>query len=134
MNLANVMDQLEAGLAPVPDLRTAPYWVDRVNPPQAVVGWPDPLEYDETYGRGSDSCKVPITVLVGKVDARTSRDQLAKYADGSGTYSVKAALEAATYTACDSVRVASCEFGVTTVAGVEYLSGTFHVEITGRGA
>lgn len=134
MDLAAVMDQLGVALETVSGLRVAPYWADRVNPPQAVVGWPDPLTYDETYGRGSDSCVVPVTVLVGKVDARTSRDALAKYADGSGVHSIKAALESAAYTACDSVRVATCEFGVMTVAGVDYLSGTFNVEITGDGA
>lgn len=134
MNLADCMDQLEAALKTVPELRTAPYWADRVNPPQAVVGWPDPLNYDETYGRGSDSCVVPVTVLVGKVDARTARDQLAKYADGSGAHSIKAALDGGTYTACDSVRVASAEFGVMVVAAVDYLSATFNVEITGSGS
>lgn len=134
MNLADCMDQLGSALETIPDLRVAPYWADRVNPPQAVVGWPDPLTYDSTYGRGSDQCVMPVTVLVGKVDARTARDRLAKYADGSGTHSVKAALDNATYTACDSVRVAECEFGVTTVAGVDYLSGTFNVEITGQGS
>lgn len=133
MLLSDVMDELGTALETVTGLRVFPYWADRIVPPAAVVGWPDPLTYDSTMARGSDECVVPVTVMVGKVDARTSRDALAQYADGAGAHSIKAALDGGTYAACDSVRVASCEFGVTTVAGVDHLSGTFQVEITGQG-
>lgn len=133
MLLSDVMDELGAALDGIVGLRVFPYWADRVTPPAAVVGWPEPLTYDSTMARGSDRATVPVMVLVGKVDARSARDALSQYADGSGPFSVKAALDGGTYTACDSVRVASCEFTVITVAGVEYLAATFQVEITGSG-
>ena len=134
MNLADVMDDLGSALETIPDLRVFPYWADRVSPPAAVVTWPDPLTYDETMTRGSDRMTVPIIVMVGKVDARSTRDAAGQYADGSGTHSVKAALESFTATAYDTVRVERAEFGVIIVAAVELLSITFYVDVFGQGS
>lgn len=134
MDLAAVMDDLGDALATIPGLRVFPYWADRVQPPAAVVGWPDPLTYDSTMARGADQVELPITVLVGKVDARSSRDLLARYADGSGEASVKAVVEAHTPSSYDSVRVTRAEFSVATVSGVEYLAATFYVDLTGSGS
>lgn len=134
MNIADVMDDLGAALSDIQDLRVSPYWADRISPPSAIVSWPDPLTYDESYGRGADRMEIPINVAVGKVDARSSRDALAAYADGSGQFSVKAAIEAHEATAYNSARVTRCEFGVVSIAGIEYLSATFFVDIIGTGA
>lgn len=134
MDLAAVMDDLGVALETIPGLRVFPYWADRITPPAAVVGWPEPLTYDSTLRRGADQVELPVMVLVGKVDARTSRDTVAAYADGDGERSVKAVLEAYTPTAFDSVRVTRCEFGVMTVAGTDYLAATFYLDIIGKGA
>lgn len=133
MNLADVMDEVGAAAETITGLRVAPYWADRVTPPAAVIAWPDRYDYDATFGRGADRLTLPLIVLVGRVDQRTARDALAAYADGSGARSIKAAVEAGTYTACDSVRVQDCEFSVITVAAVEYLAGTFALDIIGTG-
>jgi len=134
MLLSAVMDDLAAALETIPKLRAHPYWADRITPPAAVVGWPDPLDYDATYARGADTAELPVIVLAGKVDARSARDTLARYADGSGEYSVKAAIEAHNACSYDTARVTRAEFGFSLVAGVEYLAATFYVEITGKGA
>jgi hypothetical protein len=134
MDLAAVMDELGEALRTIAGLTVFPYWVERVVPPAAVVAWPDPLTYDATMRRGADQAELSILVLVGKVDALSARNQLARYADGSGPASVKAAVESHRATAYDTARVASATFGVITVAGVELLGATFTIEITGRGA
>lgn len=134
MNLADVMDDIGTALETITDLRVFPYWADRVTPPAAVVTWPDPLTFDQTMGRGSDRMTVPVIVMVGKVDARTSRDVAGAYADGSGTQSVKAAIEGFAATAYDTVRVERAEFGVITINGVELLSITFFVDVFGQGS
>lgn len=134
MDLGAVMDDLGTALATIPKLRVFPYWADRVTPPAAVVGWPDPLTYDSTMVRGADQVELPLMVMVGKVDTRTARDLLSAYANGSGDRSVKAVVEAHTPTAYDSCRVTRCEFGLITVAAVEYLAATFYLDIIGRGA
>lgn len=134
MDLAAVMDDLGAGLGAIPRLRVFPYWATSITPPAAVIGWPDPLDYDSTMARGADRLSLPLMVMVGAVDSRTSRDRVAAFANGTGEQSIKAALESHEPTAYDVCRVARCEFGVITVAGTEYLAATFTVDILAQGA
>lgn len=128
------MDELGTALQGIGGLRVFPYWAERITPPAAVIGWPDPLTYDATMRRGGDRLDLPVMVLVGKVDSRTARDRVSAYADGAGAASVKAVIESHPPTAYDSARVTQCEFGVISVAAVEYLAATFTVNIIGTGA
>lgn len=134
MNLADVMDEIAARLDTIAGLRVHGHPPDKITPPAAVVTYPDTYNYDQTYARGMDRLDLPVVVLVGKVSARASRDDLARFADGSGAASVKAVLEAGTYTAFDTVRVTGAEFDVIAMAGVEYLGATFRLDIAGEGA
>lgn len=134
MNLSDVMDQLAGQLGTITGLRAYAFLIDQAAPPFAVTAWPDVYDYDATYQRGMDTVTLPIIVAVGNVSDRASRDALADYAAGAGPRSVKQVLEAGTYTALDSLRVASAEFSTITVAGVDYLSATFNVDIVGNGA
>lgn len=133
MNVADVMDELGGALEAIDGLRVFPYWADRITPPAAIVGWPDPIDYDMTMMRGGDDLTVPVYVVVGKVDARTSRNLLAVYLDGSGDKSVKAALDGGTYTTCDSVTVKSATVDQLSIAAVDYLGAVFSVDIFGKG-
>lgn len=153
MNLGDVMDDLGQALTYVPEvldeddpeivetpargiqgLRIFPYWAERITPPAAVVQWPDPYSYDSTFARGADEVTLPITVMVGRLDARSSRDAVARFADGSGADSVKVAIESYEPTAYGAARVASVAFESISVASVEYLAATFQVNIIGSGA
>lgn len=134
VNIADVMDELGVSLDTVDGLRVFPYSAGRVTPPAAMVLWPDPLDYDSTFARGMDRMTIPVVVLVGMLDARTSRDTLGKYLDGSGSHSIKAAVEAGTYAACDTVRVMSAEVQAYTVAATTYLGAEFQVDVIGQGA
>lgn len=134
MNIADVMDELGTALDTITGLRVFPYFAERITPPAAVVGWPDSYDYDQTLQRGADTVVMPVIVAVGRAQMRAARDQLAQYADGTGTASVKRVVEAHTPTAYDSARVQSVEFGTVTVAGTELLSATFNIEIIGTGA
>ena len=133
MNIPDVMDELGVALAAIAGLRVFPFNADKVNPPAAIVGWPDPLEYDQTMARGMDRQTLPLYVVVGKLDARISRDALGKYLNGSGDHSVKVAVEAGTYTACDTVRVTEATVNAYHVAGVEYLGAEFKIDVVGQG-
>jgi len=134
VNIADLMDELGEKLGDIEGLRVFPYSADSFTPPAACVGWPDPLTYDGAMARGMDSLTLPVWVVVGKFDARTARDALAAYLDGSGDRSVKAALESGPYLACDSVRVATATVDVVVSGAVEYLGAVLQVEITGQGA
>lgn len=134
MNFATVMDQIGAALETIPGLRVYPWTANKITPPAAIVDLPDTINYDETYGRGTDRCVITVTVAVGGISARASRDKIAQYANGSGPHSVKAAIEAHTFTACDTPAVPAAEFVVVTFAAVQYLGAQFNIEVHGRGA
>ncbi len=137
MNLANVMDEIGTALETIPHLRVFPYNADRVTPPAVIVDWPEEISYDATFGRGADQQTLKLIVAVARMDARSTRDRLAQYLDGSGAHSVKAAVDSSDtviYTACDAVRVAKAQVAIVTIGGVDYLGATFDVEITGQGA
>lgn len=136
MDIASVMDELGSAISTLPGLSGGvfPYLSDRITPPAAMVGWPDPLRYDNTLMRGSDFLQLPIYVLVGRVDARSTRNDLTRYLKGSGTYSVKAAVDGWHYTTCDSVRVTSATVQDMEIASIAYLAAVFQVDIIGTGA
>lgn len=128
------MDDLGSALGSITGLRVFPYWADTITPPAVIVGFPESLDYDETMGRGGDHLQLPVIVVVARRDGRSSRNRLTKYVAGTGTDSVKAAIEAYAATAYHSARVERVEFGTATVAGVEHLSATFDVDLIGPGS
>lgn len=135
MNLEAVAGELHTALAAISGLRRPPWGVEKISPPAAIIALPERIDYDSTYGRGSDHIPdVAVIVLVGRPNARTARKQIAAYADGSGPKSVKVAIEAHTYTSCDSVHVAWAEFDTAKYAGIDYLAAIFHLDIVGKGA
>ena len=134
MILSDVMDQLATQLDTITGLRVSAYPPDNVQVPVAVVGFPESIQFDLTFGRGVDHIEFPVFVLVGKVWDRTTRDEIAAYCSGSGAKSVKAVLAAGTYTAMSSVRVSSATLETVSVAGTEYLAAIFVVDVFGTGA
>lgn len=135
MNLEAVAAELATALQTITGLRVPPWGVEKITPPAAIIALPERIDYDSTYGRGSDHFPdLPVIVLVGKPEQRASRKAIAAYADGAGAKSVKAAVEARTYTSCDSVRVAWAEFDNARYAGTDYLAAIFHLDIVGKGA
>jgi hypothetical protein len=133
VDLGDVMDDLGAALGTITGLRVFPYWADKIVPPAAIVGFPESIDYDETMGRGADHLQLPVIVVVARRDGRSSRPRLTKYVAGTGTDSVKAAIEAYAATAYHSARVERVEFGTPTIAGVEHLAATFSVDVIGAG-
>lgn len=134
MILSDVMDQVATQLSTISGLRCFPYPPDSLVPPAAVVSFPEDIQFDGTYGRGMDKMTLPLMVVVGKTTDRVTRDLLSVYVNGSGAKSVKAVLEAGTYTAFDVVRVASVVFNGIQIAGTDYLNAEFTLEITGSGS
>ena len=134
MDLNDVMDEIGEELATIVGLRVYDFPSDHITPPAAIIAYPDQVTYDETYGRGMDRLSLPVVLLVGRASDRASRDNLAVYAGGSGTSSVKAVVEGGEYTACDTVRVTRAEFDVVRVAGVDYAAALFDLDIAGQGA
>lgn len=135
MNLAAVMNQVGDRLDTIAGLNVYRYPTEAVSPPAAVVAFPEMLDYDQTYGRGSDQLTLNVLVAVGRPTARVSWSRLAAYCDGTGPKSIKATVEAPpAYAAFHEVRVASAEFDVVPFAGTDYLAALFTLAIFGGGS
>lgn len=134
MDLSDVMDALATRLKTISGLNAYPFPIESVEVPAAVVLYPNEITFDATYGRGMDVMTIPVVVLVGAVDAESTKVSLAAYCDGSGSGSIKQVLESGTYTAFDTVRVVSIQFGQKVDSDVAYQGAQFELEIAGDGA
>lgn len=134
MNLKNLMDEAATVLGTITGLRVFAYPPPTVVPPAAIVSYPDAVEYDQTYGRGTDRITgLPFVLVVGKATDRAARDTVTGWVAGSGATSVKAAMEAHSWTSCDVLTVTKCSFDVVTIASVDYLAAMFEADAIGPG-
>lgn len=133
MDLEAVMVELETALDQIDGLRVFTVG-DKIVPPAAFITYPAGIDFDQTYGRGSDVMELQAVVVVGRTVARETRAALAAYCAGSGDASVKAALESYSYTEAEVVTVPHVDFDVHTIAGVDYMAAIFTVNIAGQGA
>lgn len=131
MILADVMQALADRLDTISGLRVYAFVPDSVQPPAAIVAYPETYTYDETMRRGLDRMTIPVYVLVGKVSDRKSRDTLGAYLDGSGSGSFKTVLESGTYSAFATLRVMDVDIAPMTFAGTEYLGAIVLVDVAG---
>lgn len=129
LDLNALMDALAAALGGITGLRVQGYPASAAAVPAATVGLPTTLEYDSTMGRGLDHVVVPITLLVGNVVDRSARAALSAYLAGTGSSSVKAAIDGKLGGVVGSARVMGARIEVVTLGGVEYLGATFDVDI-----
>lgn len=134
MNLSDVMTEVATQLDTIDGLRVFDWPVGTAVPPFGFVDYPTTYTFDGAYARGMDRLNLPVVVAVSKVGDRLAKDRLGQYVDGSGSKSVKAVLEAGTYTAFDSLRVQSVEFDVYQLGDAKYLAATFDLDIAGSGS
>lgn len=134
MDLGPLMDEIAATLDTVTGLQGFGFPPKTIVPPVAVATYPEAIRPHGTYSRGMDTMRLPVIVVVGKVDAKSTRDKLGAYCNGSGTESLIEALETADYIECDSVTVDEITFDVVTIAGTDYMAATFMLDIAGSGA
>lgn len=119
-----MFDGLGEALATIDGLRVYTYPADSIEPPAAVIAFPEtPLAAD--FGGGME-VEFPVWVAVSKASARTARVALCDYVP-----TVKAAIEADKTLggACNSVAVTTAEFTVFTNAGTEHWAVRFTVSV-----
>jgi hypothetical protein len=140
MDIYAVMTEIDVRLRTISGLRVAEFGHARsIQPPAAVQYPPERINFDGTYGRGSDEYEDHIVVvLVGSANARSALKAVAPYLAGSGAKSIKAKLDysnAAPYTSCSDLTVQWAELDASArIAGGDYLAALFHCKITGAGA
>lgn len=134
--IAAVMNEMGGKLALIPGLTVKPFNALSVVPPAAIVEVPGDFNYHTEYGAGAYSAKTRIHVVVGRLDDVSSRDNLVKYFDTAGPYSVFARIDSSvsnTYGTCHDVTIKGADTVPFEVAGVDYLDALFEVEFIGRG-
>jgi hypothetical protein len=128
------MDEIGDRLDTITGLRGFGFPPDHITPPAAIVSYPEGIVFDRTYRRGKDTLTLPVVVVVGKPNDRSTVTRLGAYCDGSGGSSIKAVLESGTYTSFDRVRVTDVDFDVYTIGGNDYMGALFMLDIGGDGA
>jgi hypothetical protein len=105
---------------------------DIVTPPCAVVGQLD-FTFDIDNARGLDQASVDIFVIVQRISERTGQDKLDLFLAGSGTGSIKTAIESDRSLGglVDTLRVISAESGTYTSGDQSFLSYRYNVTIWG---
>jgi hypothetical protein len=135
VNVIDAADDMRTALATITGLRVPAFGERGAGFPMALIALPQ-VTYDATYRRGKDRVPDwPLYVVVGAPNTRPAVRKAAAYMSGSGSQSVKAAIEAGTYTACDRPRVTNVEVDLgATFNGKPALCLTFHLDVIGPGA
>lgn len=135
MDLKAVYAEIETKLRTITGLRVVKMG-EKPQVPGAMVLLPDSI-VPANYGRGSSVVRdVVVLVIVGRAVARQAQADVFAYAASSGSKSVHAVLDPATWVACFDVAITEVTFDTVTIAGAQdvYLGVLFHLDITGPGA
>ena len=131
-SLSSIRSGLSTRLATISGLSVYAYVPDSIEPPTAVVGVMSSVDYDSTMSRDSDSYEIPLYLYVSRVDAELSQDSLDEFLAGSGSSSIKQAIEGDSTLGgvVSSARVVEASnYGVYTINSIDYLGVEFSVEI-----
>jgi hypothetical protein len=137
VDLYAVMDEITTQVHTITGLRAATWSANTVTAPALIVGWPDRVDYAQTYQRYQSRCTdLPLLVVCGKASERVSAKRLGEYVAETGARSVPAKLlaRAGAWVACDLVNPSWVGFPAVTIAGVDYLAAEFHLDVVGKGA
>jgi len=131
-SLTNIRNGIGTNLGGITSLIVYSFVPDFIEPPTAVVGVMSSVDYDSTMSRGSDSYEIPLYLYVSRVDAELSQDSLDEFLAGSGSSSIKQAIEGDSTLGgvVSSARVVEASnYGVYTINSIDYLGVEFSVEI-----
>jgi hypothetical protein len=133
MNVDAIMGQVGAALKTITGLRVNEWNVTAVRPPAEFVTLPERAQLRLAYGASglAHLTGMRVVIAVAPVPARTVPKLLAPWLDTSGAKSVRAVLEAYTYTTCDSVTVTEASVDEVEIADVPYTALVFQLDIWG---
>ena len=131
-NLTNIRTEIANNLGAISSLTVFRFVPDFIEPPTAVIGVFESIEYDTAMQRGADKYEIPVYLYVGRVDAQDSQDTLDSFCASTGSDSVKTQIESDTSLngQAQSVRVTSASnYGVYNINNIDYLGVEFIVEV-----
>jgi hypothetical protein len=133
--IAMIREALAAAMT-MDGLSTEAYVRDIADVPVAMVGGPDPIEYDKTFGRGHDDMTFPIMIFASRVSDEEAQENLDAYLDPYGTSSLKAAIESDSTLGgvVEDLRVTGTqEYGPHDINGILYLGAVLLVSVMSPG-
>lgn len=107
--------------------RAYPYPAETVTAPCAVVAYPETIDFDMSYSRGSDQCTIPVYFLVGRASEKAARDELAGIV--TGATAIKDTLDGNLGGEVQSLRVTEMKILNVQLGGVDYLAAQFNAEV-----
>lgn len=134
--IENIRTALATAMSTVTGLSTEAYVRNIADVPVAMVGGPDPIEYDKTFGRGHDDYTFPIMIFSSLVSDEESQENLDSYLDPYGSKSLKAAIEADPTLGgvVQDLRVTGTqEYGPQDISGILYLGAVLLVSVMAPG-
>ena len=131
-NINGIRDALKSNLQTITNLRVYDLIPDVIVPPCAVVGQLD-FTFDIDNARGLDQASVDIYVIVQRISERTGQDKLDNFLAGSGSGSIKTAIESDRTLGglVDTLRVISADSGTYTSGEQSFLSYRYNLTIWG---
>jgi len=132
MNPSQVRDGLKTRLQTITGLRVYDLIPETPTPPCAVVG-PLDFTFDIDNARGLDQANVDIYVIVQRFSDRAGQDKLDAYLAGSGSSSIKTAIEGDRTLGgtVNTLRVTGAESGTYTSQDNLFLSYRYRLTIWG---
>jgi len=91
--VSEISEALKNALTTVPGLRVYDYLPDQINPPLGYVGIQS-VNYHGAFAGGNPVHTYTITIVIGRVNERTSQRALDDFLSYDGDRSIRAALEA----------------------------------------
>jgi hypothetical protein len=132
-SVSAIRDGLKTNLATITGLRAYDTVPGDLAVPAAVVEPDEPvISYDSTFARGSDELYFSVLVLVQIGTVRGAQDNLDAYLAGSGSGSIKAAVESDERLGgiVSYVRVTRADgYGTYEFNGIKYAGVRFRIEV-----
>lgn len=142
MNISLIRDELAAALATISGLRVTSFAADSIAVPAAVVEV-DNIDFDKTHGNNLHEITFKIRVYASRATDRGGQKALDGYLAGSGTGSIRAALQAARGAPgqlalngkADDLRLTRVDgYGVYQVGETNYYGAELSVTVWARGS
>ena len=131
-SLSSIRSGIATNLGNISSLSVFGFVPDSIEPPTAVVGVVDNIEYDTSMSRGADTYSIPVFLYVSRVDAQDAQDTLDAFLASSGSSSVKTQIESDSTLGgvANSARVVEADnYGVYSINNIDYLGCEFTVEV-----
>ena len=131
-SLTSIRNGIATNLGNISSLFVYGYVPDSIEPPTAIVGVVESVEYDTSMARGADTYEIPVLLYVSRVDAQDSQETLDTYLASTGANSIKAQVESdqtLSGSAMSCRVVEASNYGVYTINDIEYLGVEFEVSV-----